>query len=68
VNGNTFYWSQDESLADIEKPERIAEIKRKHEQATAEKRQKRKAKNLMSVLADFEVEETTPEGCTICTL
>lgn len=68
VNGNIFHWSQDESLAEIEKPERTAEIKRKHEQATAEKRKKRQAKNLMSALADFEVEEETPEGCTICTL
>ena len=26
INGNVFYWNQDESLEELEQPERIAEI------------------------------------------
>jgi 3'-phosphoadenosine 5'-phosphosulfate sulfotransferase (PAPS reductase)/FAD synthetase len=68
VNGNVFYWSQNESLADIEKPERTAEIKHRHEKALEQKRLSRKNRGLMSVLAEFDVEEPQRDGCSICTL
>jgi 3'-phosphoadenosine 5'-phosphosulfate sulfotransferase (PAPS reductase)/FAD synthetase len=68
INGNTFYWSQNESLADIETPERTAEIKQRHAESLGRKRTSRRNKGLMSTLAEFDVEEPQSEGCSICTL
>lgn len=68
INGNVFFWSQNESLADLEQPERIAEIKAKHDEAKERKRTSRKNKGLMLVLADFEEEEEERVGCTICSI
>lgn len=68
INGNVFYWSQNESLADLEKPERVAAIKERFEKTQAQKSKKRANRGLMSVLADFEQEEAPRDGCTICTL
>ena len=66
INGNVFYWNDDESLADIEKPERRAEIKANWEKAQAKKRASLKNKGLMSVLAGHEVETEPRRGCSIC--
>jgi 3'-phosphoadenosine 5'-phosphosulfate sulfotransferase (PAPS reductase)/FAD synthetase len=68
INGNVFYWSQNESLADIEQPERTAEIKERHAKSQEQKKRNRKNKRLMSVLAEFEAEDPPQEGCSICTL
>lgn len=68
INGNVFYWSQNESLTELERPERMAEIKANHERVLEQKRSNRKNKGLMSVLADFEDEDEPRVGCTICTL
>lgn len=68
INGNVFYWSQNESLEDIEKPERMEHIKLHHLKQLEQKRRKRANKGLMSVLTDLELEEAPREGCTICTL
>jgi 3'-phosphoadenosine 5'-phosphosulfate sulfotransferase (PAPS reductase)/FAD synthetase len=68
VNGHIFYWSKNESLADIEKPERTAEIKAKYERAQQNRRASNRNKGLMSVLADFQEEEEVREGCTICSI
>jgi len=68
INGNTFYWNTDESLADLEKPERTAAIKANWEKAQARKRATAKDRGLMSVLAGFGVDDGPREGCTICTL
>jgi 3'-phosphoadenosine 5'-phosphosulfate sulfotransferase (PAPS reductase)/FAD synthetase len=68
INGNIFYWCGDESLAELEKPERIEGIK-KHWEAT-QKRLKRNAPNqtLVSRLAGYEDPVAPREGCTICSL
>ena len=68
VNGNVFFWSDDESLSDIEKPERMKEIQANWEKAQARKRASAKNKGLMSVLAGFETDEEPRQGCTICSL
>jgi 3'-phosphoadenosine 5'-phosphosulfate sulfotransferase (PAPS reductase)/FAD synthetase len=68
INGNTFYWNSDESLVDIEKPERTAAIKANWEKAQARKRANPKNRGLMSVLAGFDVDDGHREGCTICSL
>lgn len=69
INGNTFYWSQNESLEELEQPSRMAEIKIKFERTQDQKRKDRKNKGLMSVLTDFEDDDDVErEGCTICSL
>jgi hypothetical protein len=68
INGNTFYWCGDESLAELEKPERMAEIKANW--TVTQARLKRSAPNqpLVSILAGYEDEALTRQGCTICSL
>jgi 3'-phosphoadenosine 5'-phosphosulfate sulfotransferase (PAPS reductase)/FAD synthetase len=68
INGNVFYWCGDESLAELEKPERMAEIKTNW--VASQARQKRNAsdKPLVSVLAGYEDESSTRQGCAICSL
>jgi len=68
INGNTFYWSRNESLEELEQPSRVAEIKANFERTQDQKRKSRKNKGLMSVLADFEEEDEERVGCTICSL
>ena len=68
INGNVFFWCANESLAELERPERIAEIKANYERAQEKKRASRKNKGLMSVLADFEDDDEERVGCTICSL
>jgi 3'-phosphoadenosine 5'-phosphosulfate sulfotransferase (PAPS reductase)/FAD synthetase len=68
INGNIFYWSQNESLEELEKPERVAEIKANFERTQERKRLSKKNKGLMSVLADFETDEEPRTGCNICSL
>lgn len=67
-DGNAFFWSGDERLEDIEKPERMAEIERQWE----EKRSKRKRKSpkLVQILTDVEFEDDPgrEDGCLICQL
>ncbi len=68
INGNVFFWCSGESLADIEKPERMAAIKANWEKAQARKRASTKNKGLMLVLAGFETDDEPRRGCTICSL
>lgn len=68
INGNVFYWNSDESLSDIEKPERMEEIIANWEKSQARKRASQKDKGLMSVLADFESNDGPRDGCNICSL
>jgi 3'-phosphoadenosine 5'-phosphosulfate sulfotransferase (PAPS reductase)/FAD synthetase len=48
--GEQFYWSRSESLAQLERPERIAEIKRNWEASEAKKRASRKNLALVETL------------------
>lgn len=68
INGNVFYWSSDESLEQLEQPERMAQIEADWEKAQA--RYKKSAGNqpLVSTLAGYEDESLTRRGCTICSL
>ena len=68
VNGHIFYWNKNESLADLEQPARVAEIKANYDRVQEQKRASKKNKGLMAVLADFEDEEDSREGCTICSI
>jgi 3'-phosphoadenosine 5'-phosphosulfate sulfotransferase (PAPS reductase)/FAD synthetase len=55
-----FTWIQDESLADLVKPERMAQIKKEHLLRTQLKASKKKSPYLLDILEDAE------EGCLSC--
>lgn len=65
--GRAFFWSGDERLEDIEKPERMAEIERQWEE---KKKRKRRSTKLVQILTDVEFEDDPgrEEGCLICQL
>jgi hypothetical protein len=70
LHGEAFNWSQRESLAELERPERVAEIKAKHAAKQAAKRSQRKnlplVETLGGLVSDDEPDE--PEGCLICSI
>lgn len=59
-----FYWNGEESLEELEKPERIEEIKRKWEESRAQL--KKTSPNLVHILGGLEIEEEDSEACLIC--
>lgn len=67
-DGKAFYWSGDERLEDIEKPERMAEIERQWEEKRAKR--KRQSPKLVQILTDIEFEDDPgrEDGCLICQL
>ena len=69
LNGNVFYWCGDESLADLERPERMREIednwRKSRERLLARRRPNR---SLAETLGGLEVRPTQGEGCLICQL
>lgn len=64
-NGNAFYWSGDEPLEELEKPERVAEIKKKWEVGRAA-RLKGKSDKLVQILGGADPEDEERVGCLIC--
>lgn len=67
INGNSFYWSGEESLVELEQPERIAQIKKNWQETQNRLKANRPNQSLVSILAGFEDEDETKEGCNICT-
>jgi len=65
-NGNAFYWNGEEPLEELERPERMEEIKRNWEQDR--ERARRNSPNLVHILGGLEEEEEEREGCLICQL
>jgi hypothetical protein len=63
-----FTWCSRESLAELERPERMAQIERNWEKSNAHKAARRENLPLAAVLAGAEVEEEEPEGCLICSI
>ena len=66
-SGRTFTWSESESLAELEQPERMAAIKREHERRAAHRRERRENLTLAQVFGDADPEEAD-RGCLICSL
>lgn len=65
----TFTWNDRMSLEDLRKPENIAAIRRRHEEAMKRERQNRPNKKLVETLAGLEEEdEGAPKACLICQL
>jgi 3'-phosphoadenosine 5'-phosphosulfate sulfotransferase (PAPS reductase)/FAD synthetase len=70
LHGEAFNWSQRESLAELERPERIAEIKAKHAARQAARRSRRKNLPLVETLGGLAPDDAPddPEGCLICSI
>ena len=66
-SGRTFTWSERESLEELERPERMAAIKREHELRAARRRERRENLTLVQVFGD-EGPEEDDDGCLICSL
>jgi 3'-phosphoadenosine 5'-phosphosulfate sulfotransferase (PAPS reductase)/FAD synthetase len=67
VNGQIFHWS-DEPLADLERPERMAEIEERWKRSQEAKKNRRSARPLAATLGGMDYEEPVREGCMICQL
>jgi 3'-phosphoadenosine 5'-phosphosulfate sulfotransferase (PAPS reductase)/FAD synthetase len=68
INGNTFYWAEDESLAELEQPERMAQIE-KNWRLTQERLAKRRGRRtLAETIGGLEVDHEPRRGCLICQL
>ena len=65
VDGNPFFWSGNESLDELERPERVAEIKRRWEESRRRPTASGK-KTLFHILAAAEDPDEPREGCLIC--
>ena len=63
-----FFWSEGESLTDLEHPDRVADIKRKHELALEKERKSCKNRRLVEVFEDVMEDEEDEKACLICTL
>ena len=67
--GKPFYWCGDEPLVELEKPERVEEIKRKWEENQEKARKARPKKLLVNILGGSDQdEENERDGCLICQL
>jgi 3'-phosphoadenosine 5'-phosphosulfate sulfotransferase (PAPS reductase)/FAD synthetase len=66
--GNPFYWCDDESLVDLERPERMEEIKRNWLERQEKLRRNGKKRKLINILGDGDEDEGDNRGCLICQL
>lgn len=66
ATGEAFYWNGRESLKELERPERMEEIKRNWEKSQERARRNSGAKTLINILGGQEEEEEEREGCLIC--
>ncbi|MDE0688071.1 MAG: phosphoadenosine phosphosulfate reductase family protein [Candidatus Poribacteria bacterium] len=64
--GEVFTWCQGESLEELSKPERIAEIKANTEKAMASKKTAKPNRSLVEILTDVFDDEDDEEPCLIC--
>jgi 3'-phosphoadenosine 5'-phosphosulfate sulfotransferase (PAPS reductase)/FAD synthetase len=70
AQGDPFHWNQRESLAELERPERMAQIRQQWETSQAQKLGATSNRRLLQILGqdsdDDEPED--PEGCLICSV
>lgn len=67
-NGVRYTWSQNESLSELETPERVAEIKRKQRDAMSNARRQAPSEKLFQIFSNALDEEDDSEPCMICNL
>jgi 3'-phosphoadenosine 5'-phosphosulfate sulfotransferase (PAPS reductase)/FAD synthetase len=68
VNGNIFFWHKNESLENLERPERTQQIIENWKKTQERQRQRRKGVPLAVVFAGMNYEPPIREGCLICQL
>lgn len=68
TNGNVFYWCENESLADLERPERMAEIEERWEKQQERNRARPKNVPLVATLGGKNYEASEERACLICQL
>ncbi|MNO01232.1 hypothetical protein D3C81_2213200 [compost metagenome] len=70
--GNFFTWSQGESLAELERPERMAQIKKDHSLRVERMAQRKDNSTLIAVFSDLDSTDTPEDeddqGCLVCQL
>lgn len=67
LNGKPFYWNRNDPLEELEKTERMSEIKENWEKAAQERKKSVKNKTLLSILGQYNSEDLEQqEGCLIC--
>lgn len=66
--GEQFYWRQRESLAELERPERIAQIKAQHSIRLEQERRRRPDRPLLDIVGAALDAEDDDQGCDICHL
>ena len=68
-SGNTFTWNSRESLAELERPERMQAIKEEHAKRRAERESKASNLTLSEIYRQRQVhDDEENEACLICTL
>ena len=68
-HGSPFTWTPNESLDELSRPERVAEIERQHDKRRADARARQLPNPLRARLADGFVDEALDEdesGCLVC--
>ena len=68
INGNIFYWCGDEPLADLERPERMAEIEKNWQKSQERLARRKPNRSLAETLGGLEVPHKPREGCLLCQL
>ena len=68
VNGNVFYWCGSESLAELEQPERMAQIEENWRKSQERLAKNRPNRSLAETLGGLEVESGSRDGCMLCQL
>ncbi len=66
--GKTFTWSQGISLAELRRPENVAEIKERWEAANNRRAAQNKNRRLVETLAGMPQKDEDPVACLICQL
>jgi len=66
--GIRYTWNQSESLSELALPDRVNEIKRKHEKAMAEGRKVAPSEKLFQIFGQALDDEDDTEPCMICNL
>jgi 3'-phosphoadenosine 5'-phosphosulfate sulfotransferase (PAPS reductase)/FAD synthetase len=68
VNGNVFYWSDDEPLAELEKPERMREIEENWLKTQKRLARNRPRRTLAETIGGLTPEAPPRHGCLMCQL
>lgn len=66
--GRPFYWSGNEPLKQLEKPERMQEIEQNWLKSRERARSKSANRTLVSILGGLEEDDFEQEGCLICSV